>query len=57
MVDSKRLGLYTPLPRPRPARVSSVGRQPSRTPSLPIEVLTIPFVRFAKLEASSGLLL
>ena len=31
--------------------------QPSRTPSLPIEVLTIPFVRFAKMEASSGLLL
>src|SRR5580658_3317615 len=31
--------------------------RPSRTPSLPIEVLTIPFVRFAKMEASSGLLL
>jgi hypothetical protein len=31
--------------------------QPSRTPNLPIEVLTIPFVRFAKMEASNGLLL
>jgi Na+:H+ antiporter, NhaA family len=31
--------------------------QPFRTTSLPIEVLTSPFVRFAKMEASSGLLL
>jgi len=31
--------------------------QPSRTTSSPIEVLTSPFVRFAKMEASSGVLL
>ena len=30
---------------------------PSRPNTLPIDVLTIPFVRFAKMEASSGLLL
>jgi NhaA family Na+:H+ antiporter len=29
----------------------------SRTPILPIEVLTSPFVRFAKMEAASGILL
>jgi Na+:H+ antiporter, NhaA family len=31
--------------------------QPSRKASLPIEVLTSPFVRFAKMEAASGILL
>jgi Na+:H+ antiporter, NhaA family len=31
--------------------------QPSRTADLPIEVLTSPFVRFAKMEAASGILL
>ena len=31
--------------------------RPSGTTSLPIEVLTSPFVRFAKMEASSGILL
>jgi len=31
--------------------------EPSRTPSLPIDVLASPFVRFAKMEAASGILL
>jgi Na+:H+ antiporter, NhaA family len=31
--------------------------QPLRTPSLPIDVLTSPLVRFARMEASSGILL
>src|SRR5215472_2504463 len=30
---------------------------PARTPRLPIEVLTSPFVSFAKMEAASGILL
>lgn len=36
--------------------MSDYGR-PSRAPSLPIDVLTGPFVRFAKREAASGILL
>lgn len=31
--------------------------QPSQTASLPIDVLTSPFVRFAKMEAASGIIL
>lgn len=35
----------------------SAGLQPSRATILPIEVLTSPFVRFARMEAASGILL
>jgi NhaA family Na+:H+ antiporter len=38
-------------------KLPSDDLQPSPTKSLPIGVLTSPFVRFAKMEASSGLLL
>jgi hypothetical protein len=37
--------------------MSTENKQPARAELLPIELLTTPFVRFAKLEAAGGILL